>query len=167
MPRIAARCALIAVAVLLGGCGSTVTKSDFVARADAICASTTRQLRTIPPPDVSAVAPARQTTAALAGYLDEVLPIAQSEAAKVRALKRPDGKPRDRAALDAYVGALAQAVVDYRALAIAARQGDAPGVASAEAALRTNRVASLAASYGLQACGSAGATGVGGRRPGS
>ena len=149
-------CALLTLAALLAGCGSSNTNRDFVARADAICASAVRETRSIAAPSFSHAA-AQQLTA-LADYLASVLPIVQSEAAQLRALRRPTEDVRARATLARYLAALAQAAGDYGALAAAARRGDAQGVASAEAALRASPVASLAASAGLRSCGIPGAT---------
>jgi hypothetical protein len=137
--------ALMAV-VLIAGCGGSYTKSDFVARADAICASALRQTRSIDP------------TNALGQYVAAVLPIVQSEATQLRALKRPAQDARDKAALSRYLGALAQEVQNYRKLAVAAKRGDGQGVTDAEAALRASPAASLASGYGLRACGTPGAT---------
>lgn len=138
--------ATLVAAALMAGCGSTYTKQDFIARADAICASALRQTRSIAP------------GSPLAGYLAAVLPIVQSEASQLRALKRPRQDARDRAALEQYFEALAQVVQNYGKLAAAAKQGDGQGVSSAEAALRASPVAALATAYGLRSCGTPGAT---------
>jgi hypothetical protein len=147
--------ALVSLAALLAGCGGN-TKADFVARADAICAKTVRETRSLAPPGVSQ--DKRQQLHALAVYLAVVLPLVESESAQIRALKRPTGDARGRAALARYLAALAQAATDYGQLAAAAKRGDAQGVASAEAALGANPVSSLATGYGLRSCGSPGAT---------
>jgi hypothetical protein len=149
-------CALVVLAALLGGCGSSYTKQDFVARADAICTNAVRQTRSIAPPSFSRSS-ARQLSA-LADYLAAVLPIVQSEAAQLRALRRPTHNAPAAATLDRYLAAVGQAASDYRDLATAAKRGDAQGVSNAEAALRASPVASLAAGYGLRACASPGAT---------
>jgi hypothetical protein len=116
-----------------------------------------RQTRSIAAP--SFTRPAALQLAALSGYLAAVLPIVQSEAAQLRALRRPTDAAA-RATLAQYLAAVAQAASDYRALAAAAKRGDAQGVASAEAALRASPVTSLAARYGLRACALPGATGA-------
>jgi hypothetical protein len=141
---------LTVAAALLAGCGSsTVTKRDFIARADAICAGTVRQLRTIAPQTGSS-----SGTGALAGYLARAVPLVQSEADQLRALKRPSGgTAAERAALARYLGALTRETGSYRDLAAAARRGDTQAVANAEAALRRSPVPGLAAGYGLRACG--------------
>jgi hypothetical protein len=138
-------CAMATVA-LIAGCGSSYTKSDFIARADAICASALRQTRSIAP------------TTALGEYVAAVVPIVQSEATELRALKSPPQDARDEAALAKYFGALTQEVENYRKLGAAAKRGDGQGVTNAEAALRASPAASLATGYGLRACGTPGAT---------
>jgi hypothetical protein len=151
-------CALLTLTALLAGCAGSYTKRDFVARADAICASAVRQTRSIAPPSLTSSA-AHQMRA-LAGYLAEVSPVVRSEAAQLRALRRPTEDGRARATLARYLGALARAAGDYTALAASARRGELQGVASAEAALRASPVASLAARYGLRSCATPGATGA-------
>ncbi len=146
---------LATLAALLAACGS-YTKRDFIARADAICASTARETRSIAAPSFAQAG--RQQQRALAGYLAAVLPVVESERTQLQALKRPPGSASDRGLLARYLASSARAVGAYRVLAAAARRGEAPGVASAEAALRANPVASLAASYGLRVCGTPGAT---------
>jgi hypothetical protein len=148
--------ALLIVGALLAGCGSSYTKHDFIASADAICASTVRQTRAIAPP--SFTGSKSQQLKPVAAYLAAVLPLVQAEASRLRALRRPTGNARDRADLERYLRALAQAVGDYRDLAAAARRSDPQGVARAEADLRRIPVAALAATYGLRSCGTPGAT---------
>ena len=147
---------MLALIVLVAGCGSAYTKRDFVARADAICASALRQLRSIPPPSFSGSA--TQQDSALSGYLAAVLPVVQSQSRQLRALRRPAQDAGSRAALTRWLAALAQVVQDYRKFAAAAQRADAQGVSSAQTALRASPVASLAASYGLSSCATPGAT---------
>ena len=144
--------AVVALTVLLAGCGA-YTKQDFVARADAICASTVRKTRSISAPAVARTKAEQRAT--LAGYLSLVAPIVKSEASQIDALQRPT---QDRAALTRYLAALTQVATDYEALATAARRGDSQAVANTEAALRTSPVTALAADYGLPACEAPGAT---------
>ena len=149
---------LLILTALLAGCGNGYTKRDFVARADAICASTVRQTRSIAPP--SFTRSVGHQTSAPADDLAGLLPVLQSETTQLRALRRPTDDAPARATLARYLEALEQADEDYRELAGAARRGNAQGVASAEAALRASPVASLAARYGLRSCGTPGGTGA-------
>jgi hypothetical protein len=138
--------ACLTATAILAGCGGSYTKKDFLARANAICASAVRQARSIPP------------GGPLAGYVATVLPIVQSEASQLRGLKRPPVGARERAQLDQYFGALTQVVDNYRQLASAAKQGDRQAVTAAEAELRASPVTALATANGLHACGTPGAT---------
>jgi len=152
MRRTTLAIALLSLGFALAGCGAThPTKRDFVARADAICASSLRHTRSIP-------TPAATGPTALSGYLDDVLPVIRSEAAQLRGLKRPPADPRERAQLTSYLRALDDAVAGYASLAAAAHHGDRGAMARAQSALRANRAAALAAQYGLRACGAAGST---------
>jgi hypothetical protein len=149
--------AAAALAALAAGCGATYTKQDFIARADAICASALRQTRAItPPPELDV---ARGQMSELSDYLGAVVPIARSEATSLLALRRPSkDDAHDRATLSSYLSAVSQQVSDYDQLASAAMRGDPAGVASAEAQLRASPAASLAASYGLHECDTPGST---------
>ena len=135
--------------MLVAGCGgSSYTKQDFVTRANAICAGALRQARSIAP------------GTALPTYLDHFVPILESEASQLQALRKPPGSASDRAALDRYLAALQQTVTEYRQLAAAASSGDQDAVSNAEAALGASQVYSLATSYGLSSCGTPGSTAV-------
>lgn len=145
--RHACRAALPCVlAVLLSACGS-YGKRDFVARAEAICASSVRQLRALGPGSGN-----------LSDYLARAVPIAGAEAHKIELLQRPGGSARQQAQLNAYLAALRRSVSQLRALAAAASHHDAAAASAAEAALRGNPLPRLAADYGLRACGAPGAT---------
>jgi hypothetical protein len=149
--------AVAAVVAVVAGCGgSGYTKSDFVARADAICTGTLRQTRALVPP-----ASTSQPGGPLAAYFGQLVPLVQSEADQLRALKRPPGNARDSATLTEYENALAQIVANYRQLEAAARRGDTQTVTDVEATLRASPAAALATSYGLRSCGTPGSTSVG------
>jgi hypothetical protein len=151
--RLKAIVAVVSLAALLTGCGSKYTKSDFVARADGICTNAVREIRSLNSP----TAAGGQQLRALSQYLAKVVPIVESEATQIRALKRPSG---DDAALDRYLSAQAEVVAEYRRLAAAAKRGDEQGAAGAEAKLQASPVATLAAQYGLHACGTPASTSV-------
>jgi hypothetical protein len=153
VPRLQAIVAVLSLAALLAGCGSKYTTGDFAARADGICTNAVREIRSLTPPTASS----GQELRTLSQYLGKLLPIVESEASQIRALRRPDG---DQATLERYLSAQADVVAQYRRLAAAAKRGDAQGVASAEAKLQANPIATLAAQYGLHDCGTPGGTGV-------
>lgn len=151
--------ALVILALLPAACGgSSYTKGDFLARANAICASTVRRTRQVPPPSSSTGAPGG--LGGLAAYLDQVLPLVASESHQLSALPRPPASAHQRAALNRYLAAVAVSVRSYGALDSAAHRGDVQAVASSEAALRANPVSSLAAGYGLSSCGAPGSSAV-------
>lgn len=145
---------LLVLALLAAACGS-YTKADFTARADAICASSLRQLRSLAPPSFGSGEVQRRLS--LDAYLERALPIFASEASALRALRRPPGDPHQRAELDRYMQALARNLADYRQLARAAA-GDVSARVRAEHALERGHVDSLAAAYGILSCGVPGAT---------
>jgi hypothetical protein len=151
--RLEAIVVVVSLAALLAGCGSKYTKSDFVARADGICTNAVREIRSLNSPSATG----GQELHALSQYLAKVLPIVQSEASQIRALKRPSG---DTAALERYLAAQAEVVAQYRRLAAAAKRGDEQAVATAEARLQASSVTELAARYGLHDCGTPAGTGV-------
>lgn len=137
--------ALGAGALIIAGCGgSSATKSDVIARGNAICASALRQVRATPSPAGGA-----GSLAGLSGYLKQVVPIFDNEISDIRALPRPS---QDRALLDRYIAAMVSTKAQYDRLAAAARNGDSAGAAQALAALQTSPAPALAKRYGLSAC---------------
>ena len=129
----------------LGGCGNTVTKQDVIKRADAICASTLREVRALTSPALNAP------------YLDHLAALIGAEAAQLEKLPRP---ARDRALLDQYLAAVARVAAGYRALAAVSKQGDNGRVAAALAALRVNPAPALATRYGMSVCAGTSGTAV-------
>ncbi|HTU97060.1 MAG TPA: hypothetical protein VMF14_14535 [Solirubrobacteraceae bacterium] len=132
--------------------GHTATKQDVVARANGICINTLRAARSVPPPAGGAGSPA-----ALAAYLQKVVPIVEKEASDTRALPRP---AQDRAVLDRYVAAVSADASQYRALARAAKNDDLAAISHGLAALRASQVPALAARYGLTRCSASAGSGV-------
>jgi hypothetical protein len=146
--------ALVALAVVtLGACGSAaVTREDVIARGDAICSSALRSIRATAPPAQGA-----GSLAALASYLQRVLPIVDKEAAELRALPRPAS---GRATLKRYIAAVTGSAAEYGALAAAAARGDRSASDAALAALRADQASALALQYGLTQCAGTAGTGV-------
>jgi hypothetical protein len=137
--------ALIAViaATLLAGCGGghSATRSDVIARANAICFDSQQALRSIPPPSAG--------SETLAPYLHKITAIVAKEATQLRALPRP--APR-QAMLNRFIAASSSSVAEYRAAARAAAAGDDGGVQQAFARLRASPAAGYARAYGLKQC---------------
>ncbi len=145
--------AILAATLAVTACGGhTATKQDVIARGNAICAGALRGIRALPPPSSGT-----GSAAALSAYLQQAIPLIDKELTGLRALPRP---ALDRSLLTRYEAAQASAEQEYRALAAAARAGDAGAVADALAALRANPAGALAAQYGLTQCASAAGTGV-------
>ena len=149
--RTAAAAALAALVVTACG-GHTANKQDVIARGNAICAATLRDLRVTPSP-----AGGETSLPALAAYLRAVMPILDREVSSIQALPRPAA---DRTLLDQYVAAITKSGATYRALAAAARGGDQDAVNQALAQLQVNPASSLAGRYGLSQCAGAAGTAV-------
>jgi hypothetical protein len=129
-------------ATLLAGCGGhSATRSDVIARANAICFESQQALRSIPTPSAG--------TETLTSYLHRITPIVVKEAGQLRALPRP--APR-QATLNRFIAASSSSVADYRAAARAAAAGDDGGVQQAFARLRASPAAGYARAYGLRQC---------------
>ena len=133
--------AAVATALVAGCGGHSATRSDVIARANAICFESQQAIRTIPLPSGG--------TAAVAAYLRKITPIAAKEATQLRALPRPE--PR-QATLNRFIAASSSSVGDYRAAMRAAAAGDDDGVQQAFARLRASPAAGYARAYGLKQC---------------
>jgi len=151
MRRACASMAAVCLAATACG-GHTVTKKDVIARANGICINALNAARSLSPPTGGTGTPA-----ALAAYLDKLVPIVEKEASQTRALPRP---AKDRTVLNRYVAAVTAGANQYRALATAAHNGDAAGISERLAALRTSSAPALAAQYGLTRCNASAGTGV-------
>lgn len=146
LTRCAAALTLALIATALVGCGSSAeTKQDFIARANAICTNTVRNVRSVAPPSTSGGV----GLPALAHYLRAVTPLVASEVKQLQALPRPAS---DRALLRRYLAALAANASHYRVLADAARAGNSQATNAALAALQASPAGALAGRYGLTAC---------------
>jgi hypothetical protein len=132
--------------------GHTATKQDVIAQGNAICAGALRNIRALPTP-----ASAEASTAALAKYLEQVVPIIHTEIAGLRKLPRP---ARDRALLDRFLAAMGTTESQYRTLLAAARAGDSASVSEALSALAAGSSTTVARRYGLTQCANAGGTAV-------
>jgi hypothetical protein len=132
--------------------GHTATKRDVIARANAICSASVREVRSVTPP-----AAGDGSLASLSDYLQKVLPIVEKEGSDTRALPRPAA---DRAVLNRYIAAVTGAEQQYRAVAAAAARNDPAAVAQALSALRSSPATTLARQYGLNRCSAAAGTGV-------
>ncbi len=142
-----------ALCLALTACGGhTATKQDVIARGNAICAQALREIRALPAPISGGT-----STAGLAKYLAQVVPIIHTEIAGLRKLPRP---PRDRALLNRFVAAMSGSEAQYQALLAAARSGNSAAVSQALSALAGGSSPTLASQYGLTQCASARGTAV-------
>lgn len=133
------------MAALIAGCGGhTATKSDIVARANAICFNAQQALRELAPPTGGA-----GDLAGMSMYLNRLVPIVAREARQLRALPRP---PQQRATLNRFIAAVSESVTHYRAAARAAAAQNSAGLVQALARLRTDDAVAAARSYGLTQC---------------
>lgn len=149
---------VIAVAVVLavsacGGGSKKVTKGDFVARADAVCATTQAQVRSLPTGSGS--------LAGTAKYFRSSAALLHTQAVQLRAIPRPKQAAANAKVLEQFLTATSQSAAIYRRIATAAANGDQGALTSAEAALGANPAPRLAARYGLRVCGTSSVTASG------
>jgi hypothetical protein len=152
--RLSSILAAVAVAALLVACGSssgptsvkksgTLSKPDWIAAADNICADALRQTAALPKPS---------TTDELVSQLDKLIVIYEHEQAELRKLVPEE---REQAAVDAVVEAAGVQVTLARGLREAARTGDTTAIAAfgnANAA-KAQQAQRVAQDYGLKVCG--------------
>jgi hypothetical protein len=149
--RAAATLAACLVAVALAACGgSSATKKDVIARANAICSSAVSSVRAVVPPAKGA-----GSGTALAGYFKQLEPIVAKEVSQLGKLPRPS---TDKAVLDRYIDSVTKAGNVYRQLAAAAKRDDIQSVAKYLSALRASPAQSLARQYGMSQCAAAAGT---------
>ncbi len=141
--RRAATVVICITTLAVAGCGSSgPSRSQFIARADAICHSSLAQLR------------AREATAST---LATVVPVIASEVRQLSALKQPT---QDRALLRRYLAAMHTWLAGWRQLESVMAQGarNAQALSVAQATVSSNVPATLARRYGLMECSTAGAS---------
>jgi hypothetical protein len=145
--------AMVALAVMLAGCGSSGTTTDthagrlskpeWIAAADNICADALRQTLDLPKPS---------TPADLVANLDKLIAIYGKEQTALQDLKP---EPQEQAAVDAIVAAAGVQVELARGLQEVARSGDAARIAAygTANAARAQAAQRVAQQYGLKVCG--------------
>ncbi len=147
------RATIAAACLAVAACGGhAATKQDVIAQGNAICAGALRDIRALPAP-----ASAGSSTAALAKYLEQVVPIIHTETAGLRKLPRP---ARDGALLNRFLAAMGTTEAQYRTLLAAAQSGSSAAVSGALSALASGPSATLASQYGLTQCANASGTAV-------
>ena len=138
----------LASALLAAGCGSSISRSSFVQRADAICTTANAQVNRVKAPKLTGVTTAQGATA-LATYLGELVTFSQGVLNKLKALPQPSS---DQSLLQRYYTALQQGINGYRSLSSALAKQDAQGIATARQALAVNPAGTLAKEYGFRVC---------------
>ncbi|MGA2757296.1 MAG: hypothetical protein ABSF58_08085 [Solirubrobacteraceae bacterium] len=110
MSRIRVVLASACVAFLLAGCGGESATAKFLARANAICVATNRQLGALATPGKAVVGTPAVLLAKQAALVAKEAPIDQSELQALRTVEAPAGER------SAYADALAQARADVSLL---------------------------------------------------
>jgi hypothetical protein len=110
MPRKPLALAFAGLALLLAGCGGESATAKFLARANAICAATDRQLGALTPPGKAVVGTPAALLAKQAALVAKEVPIDESEVQTLARVEAPASERR------AYGDALAQARADVSLL---------------------------------------------------
>ena len=130
---------------MLVGCGS-YTHRDYVTQADAICASTLRQVRALGPAGGIETAIAREA------------PLVGREVAALVRLRRPGESARAASLRRRFLSTFRDAGRLFSAVATAAARHDRGEALRAAAQLGSLPVAPSAAAYGLRVCGQSAGT---------
>lgn len=142
--------ALVFVVTCLVACGSSYTKADFVTRAEGICLTTTRAIRSLNSPSFTGT-PAEQRVS-LGGYLVKVARRVSSEARHLSSLRKPPGTRREARLLGRWLAAVRESGNELADLGTAAGTADPTTVARSTAALGRLQVVDLARDYGVRGC---------------
>jgi hypothetical protein len=141
--------ALAAIGLIgLGACGgSDLSKADYIAKVDPICAKYQAEADAVKPPT-------SEEGPALAGYYDQVAAVADRQVKEIDDAGRPkDGKKQIE---DVLVRQRAQ-IEQIRQLSAALRAGDQPKAAQISAAAQpeSDRIQSDLKAFGFTKCGTA------------
>jgi hypothetical protein len=137
---------LVAVAVAaLAGCGGggTLSKADFVSRADAICKRYSARIKAIPQP---------KSPAGIPRFVERALPLTRKELAELRALRPP---AKDAGTVRRILDEFERTIEAGRKLSAAVQKNDRgafdrANLAGSKAARTADR---LARAYGFRSCG--------------
>jgi hypothetical protein len=152
--------AAVGIATALSACGSSppkasISKAEFIRRADAICFTGAKRVSAIPSPNVHYDAATRQQLPQIAHYLPHIIEELQSEHNGIAALPNPTGGKalitQSLAYLQQYIqlltyeqkAAAAGNLAGFETLFAQETQADSPVLAA-------NR---LARQFGLKICG--------------
>ena len=130
----------------MASCGGDerLSRSEFVQRADAICAKYQRRSAAIPRP---------RTIADVPSFIDRGIPLAKDELAELDALRPPK---EDEAEVDRMLAEVRTTIAELERLRRIAASRDrlATEAAAARVEASGERAAELAGRYGLDECGS-------------
>ena len=126
-----------------GGGGEALTKEEWIAQADAICAGANAQIDALGEPA------GLEDVADFSAKAEE---ISRAQLEKLRALTPPEG---DAAAVGEMLGLVEQVIDEAAKLGDAAKEGDVGKINEIVAAIDpiNERADQLAQDYGLQECG--------------
>ena len=147
-------------ALALAGCGGSgssggVSKSQYVAKADAICTTTAAKtaplINHIATAGVSLLGGSASTARQVAGVVGQLRTVAAKALAQLRALAQPTG---DHAAIQKFLTPLSSVVGTIGTAGTALSNGQAVQALTALQGLQTvaQQLASAAKAYGLHAC---------------
>lgn len=134
----------VAMAITLAACGSSgPSKSDYLSKADSVCATVRQQLDTLTAPS---------TLPEIATYLGRSIQINQDAITKVRALTPPSG---DQAAVSKVLADFDTVIAKGRVAQQKAAAGDSTGADTAvkDLGLAVDTAGKEAKQYGFTACG--------------
>ena len=138
---------LLGVVALLAGCGGGaehhVSKAEFVAKADSICAAGQTEIARLAQPS---------TPQDLDEYLGKAIPIQKREVAEIRRLDWPDA---DKTRIERVLRAANDLIAAFEELRAAAHSGDQEAITKADkaAAQAGAKMRSAARAYGFKVCG--------------
>ena len=126
-----------------GGGGEALTKEEWIAQADEICAEANTQIDALGEP---------ASLEEVADYSAKATEISRAQLEELRALTPPEG---DEALIDEALGLVGQLIDEAAKLEDAAKEGDVTRINEIVAAIDPidERADQLAQDYGLQECG--------------
>lgn len=146
----------------LASCGGspspTLSQPQFVARANAICTSSSASSAAVPQPSVSNVlSPAPSDMPAIAAYLSKEVAVLQTTVNRLKALGTP---PSKQSAWSQALAAIQHSVDDAKAAQSAAKAGNASAYDQALGRIVDDgaSIDQTFGSFGANACTSAGAS---------
>jgi hypothetical protein len=160
--RVAALGALAAIALLVGGCGSSsktpgskggsVSKASFIASADAVCHTSEAALAPVLARESATLSAKPQKVAAGAAALDQASAIIRAGVGRLRALAEPSA---DAGTLAKMLGAVSNEAAALSSYASALRKHDtaAESTDASKITAYSTLYTGIAKTYGFKRCG--------------